>query len=167
MSPFPDVRRSSGIPGCSPLCILALVLLLLASGTPVRAEYFTIGSFHADIVVHRDSSLAVTETIETSFTSRRHGIFRDIPFRYIDDLGKKTTTPIRIVSVTDEFRQKRPYRVTRTGDAVRVRIGREDAVGDGEQGYGGHDTGEKSPRVRKSPRLGKGRKPTEAPGEPR
>jgi len=135
MSPFPDARRSSGFPGCSPLCILALVLLLLASGTPVRAEFFTIGSFHADIVVHRDSSLAVTETIETSFTSRRHGIFRDIPFRYIDDLGKKTTTPIRIVSVTDEIRQKRPYRVTRTGDAVRVRIGRKDAFVDGRQVY--------------------------------
>src|SRR4030066_2266513 len=81
MSPCPDARRSFGIPGCSPLGILALVLLLLASGTPVRAEYFTIGSFHADIVVHRDSLLAVTETIETAFTSPPHGIFRAIPFR--------------------------------------------------------------------------------------
>jgi uncharacterized membrane protein YgcG len=128
--PLPPVIRPRLLP-----CSLALFLLFGAAGAPARAEYFTIGSFHADIVVHRDSSVTVTETIETLFSQRRHGIYRDIPFRYTDEFGKKTTAPIRVVSVADQFRKKRPYRVTRAGDAVRIRIGRKDAFVDGRQVY--------------------------------
>jgi hypothetical protein len=135
MYPFPDAGRASRVRELFPLCPLVLFLLLVAGGTQARAEYFTIESFRADIAVHQDSSLTVTETIETIFTRRRHGIYRDIPFRYTDEFGKKTTAPIRVVSVTDQSRRKRPYRVTRTGDAVRIRIGRKGAFVDGRQFY--------------------------------
>jgi uncharacterized membrane protein YgcG len=135
MYPFPDAGRASRVRALLPLFPLVLFLLLVAGGTQARAEYFTIESFHADIVVHRDSSLTVTETIETIFTRRRHGIYRDIPFRYTDEFGKKITAPIRVVSVRDRSRRERPYRVTRTGGAVRIRIGRKDAFVEGRQSY--------------------------------
>ncbi len=135
MSPSAESPRSPGIRARRLLCSLPLLLLLGAGASPARAEYFTIGSFHAAIVVHPDSSLSVTETIETFFSSRRHGIYRDIPFRYTDEFGRKTTAPIRVVSVVDQFRKERPYRVTRVGDAVRIRIGRKDAFVDGRQVY--------------------------------
>ncbi|MGB7971840.1 MAG: DUF2207 domain-containing protein [Candidatus Deferrimicrobiaceae bacterium] len=135
MSPSPDAPRRPGVRAQLFLCSLSLFLLFGLGGSPVRAEYFTIESFHADIVVHPDSSLSVTETIETAFTRRRHGIYRDIPFRYTDEFGKKTTAPIRVVSVADQFGKKRPYKVTRAGDAVRIRIGRNDAFVDGRQVY--------------------------------
>jgi uncharacterized membrane protein len=138
MYPFPDAGRASRVRGLLPLCplvLFVLILILAAGGSQARAEYFTIESFHSDIVVHRDSSLTVTETIETIFTRRRHGIYRDIPFRYKDEFGRKITTPVRVVSVRDRSRQKRPYRVTRKGDAVRIRIGRKDAFVDGRQFY--------------------------------
>ncbi len=135
MSPSLDAQRPPGTRARLFLFSLSLFLLFGTGGSPARAEYFTIGSFHADIVVHPDSSLSVTETIETFFTRRRHGIYRDIPFRYTDEQGKKTTAPIQIVSVTDQFRKKRPYKVTRAGDAVRIRIGRSDAFVDGRQVY--------------------------------
>jgi uncharacterized membrane protein YgcG len=135
MSPSLDASHPPGIRARRFLFSLSLLLLLGTGGSPARAEYFTIGSFHADIVVHPDSSFSVTETIETFFTRRRHGVYRDIPFRYTDEFGKKTTAPIRVVSVADQFRKKRPYKVTRAGDAVRIRIGRKDAFVDGRQVY--------------------------------
>jgi uncharacterized membrane protein YgcG len=135
MSPSPDAQRRRDVRARLFLCSLSLFLLFDMGGSPARAEYFTIESFHADIVVHPDSSISVTETIETAFTRRRHGIYRDIPFRYTDEFGKKTTAPVRVVSVGDQFRKKRPYKVTRAGDAVRIRIGRKDAFVDGRQVY--------------------------------
>ena len=135
MSRSPEGKRHAGIRARLSLCLPVLLLLLGPASGSARAEYFTIGSYHSDIVVHRDSSVTVTETIETFFSSRRHGIYRDIPFRYTDELGKKTTAPVRIVSVTDQFHTGRPYRVTRTGDAVRVRIGKRDRYVDGMQVY--------------------------------
>lgn len=135
MYPFPDEGAAPRVRALLPLCLLVFFLLLVAGGSQARAEYFTIESFHADIVVHRDSSLTVTETIETIFSRRRHGIYRNIPFRYTDEFGKKTRAPVRVVSVTDQSRRKRPYRVTRNGDAVRIRIGGKDAFVDGRQFY--------------------------------
>jgi uncharacterized membrane protein YgcG len=135
MSPSPDVPRPPGVRSRLFLCSLSLFLLFGMGGAPARAEYFTVESFHADIVVHPDSSFSVTETIETAFTRRRHGIYRDIPFRYTDEFGKKTTAPIRVASVADQFGKKRPYKVTRAGDAVRIRIGRNDSFVDGRQVY--------------------------------
>jgi Predicted membrane protein (DUF2207) C-terminal domain/Predicted membrane protein (DUF2207) N-terminal domain len=135
MSPSPDVLRPPGVRATLFLCSLFLFLLFGMGGAPARAEYFTIESFHADIVVHPDSSFSVTETIGTAFTRRRHGIYRDIPFRYTDEFGKKTTAPIRVVSVVDQFGKKRPHKVTRAGDAVRIRIGRNDSFVDGRQVY--------------------------------
>ncbi len=135
MSRFLDESSRYGIRILFLLGCLAITLLIGPGRTVARAEFFTIRSFHADIVVHRDSSLTVTETIETFFDFRRHGIYRDIPFRYTDELGRKTIAPIQIVSVTDQFRTERPYRVNRTGDAVRVRIGKRDRYVEGMQIY--------------------------------
>jgi uncharacterized membrane protein len=135
MSPFPDGGGARCDRALLPLCLLVFFLLLFAGGSQARGEYFTIESFHADIVVHRDSSLTVTETIETVFSRHRHGIFRDIPSRTTDEFGKKITAPIQVVSVRDQSRRKRSYRVTRNGDAVRIRIGKKDAFVDGRQFY--------------------------------
>ena len=73
--------------------------------TPSPRTYdFTINRFFSDIVIEEDSSVTVKETIEVEFHRPRHGIYRDIPYRYRNDLGKPLETPIRILSVT----QSRP-----------------------------------------------------------
>ncbi len=135
MSRSPKRARISGFRSRLLPLLPALLVLFVPADRTARAEYFTIGSFHSDIAVHPDSSVTVTESIETVYSSPRHGIYRDLPYRYTDELGNKTVTPVRIVSVTDAFRAPRPYRVTRTGDAVRVRIGRKDRFVDGMQVY--------------------------------
>ncbi len=113
-----------------------LVLLgLCLAASPALAEYFTITSFRSDIRVRRDSSFMVRETIETVFTSQRHGLYRDLPFRYTDDLGKKLRTPLTVLAVTDEQGHPWPYRVLLQGDARRVRIGDPHRFVEGRQVY--------------------------------
>jgi len=113
----------------------AFLLFLFILPLTSEAEYFTIESFHSDITVNRDSSIVVTERIETEFQRPRHGIYRDIPFRFRDDLGKTVITPIDVLSVTDENNRPREYKVMRYGSNLRIRIGSADRYVRGRQTY--------------------------------
>ena len=75
------------------------------------------------------------ETIDAEFHRPRHGIYRDIPVRYVDELGKKTTMPVRIASVTDASGAALKHRVEEAGSLVRVRIGDPNRFVNGRQSY--------------------------------
>lgn len=115
--------------------ILSLLVLLFCNLSQARAQYFTIGSFNADILVNEDATLTVKETIEVFFNRQRHGIFREIPFHYTDSLGKKIRTPLTVVSTADENGLKRRHRISRSGDFVRIRIGHPEKFVQGRQVY--------------------------------
>ena len=100
---------------------LSLILFLLIS--PSFAQYFTIQKFHSEITVREDSSFVVEETIEVKFERPRHGIFRDIPYQYRNELGKRIKTPTTILSVTDQAGKKWKYKVETAGNNLRIRIG--------------------------------------------
>jgi uncharacterized membrane protein len=91
--------------------------------SPVLAQYFTINKFHSDIMIQEDSSIIVKETIDVEFHQQRHGIYREIPFKYRDDFGKVITTPTRVLSVTDGSGKAWKYKVERIGSVINVRIG--------------------------------------------
>ncbi len=112
---------------------LSLNLIFLIS--PAFAQYFTIEKFHSDIMIQEDSSVIVKETIETEFHQPRHGIYREIPFKYRDDLGKMVVTPTRILSVTNELGKAWKYRVDQTGRIVNIRIGDAKRYVSGHQTY--------------------------------
>jgi hypothetical protein len=115
----------------------AITLFLLAALLPIpaRGEHFVIRSFRAAVEVRKDASLRIAETIETEFQRPRHGISRDIPFRYTDELGKRTVTPVRVVAVTDASGNAWKYRTDRIGGSFRVRIGDPDRFVNGRQTY--------------------------------
>jgi len=81
---------------------LSLSLDLILFSSPAFAQYFTINKFHSDIMIQEDSSILVKETIDVEFHQSRHGIYRELPFKYRDEFGKVITTPTRVLSVTDE-----------------------------------------------------------------
>jgi len=119
-------REAAARARTSPLLLpffLSLLLLLLLLPAPSRAEDFSITSFRSDIEVRDDASLRITETIDTLFHRRRHGLYRDIPFRYTDELGKTSFTPVRVISVRDASGNRWKHKVGRSGGFVRVRIG--------------------------------------------
>ena len=101
--------------------ILSLNLILFISSA--LAQHFTINKFHSDVMIGEDSSVIVKETIDVEFHQPRHGIYREIPFKYRDDFGKVITTPTKVLSVTDGSGKAWKYKVERTGPMIHVRIG--------------------------------------------
>ena len=113
--------------------LLSLLLLLLPALSP--ADDFSIALFQSAVEVRANSSLRITETIDTVFHRQRHGLFRDIPFRYTDELGKESITPVSGISVTDASGKPWMHRVERSGGFVRVRIGDPGKFVEGRQVY--------------------------------
>jgi uncharacterized membrane protein len=113
--------------------ILSLNLSLFIP--PSFAQYFTIDKFHSHITVHQDSSFEVQETIDVRFDRPRHGIYREIPFKYRDELGKTMETPTKIISVTGGSGQKWKYRVRKGDYVIHIRIGDANRYVTGHQTY--------------------------------
>ena len=86
-------------------------------------------------MIHEDSSVIVKETIDVEFHQPRHGIYREIPFKYRDDFGKVITTPTKVLSVTDGSGKAWKYKVERTGPVINVRIGDAKRYVEGRQTY--------------------------------
>ena len=85
------------------MAVLAATWAISASSPTVHAdEGWVITSFHSDITVATDSTLAVTEDIRVDFGSlQKHGIFRTIPLRYRYDGSNDRYYLLEVKSVTD------------------------------------------------------------------
>ena len=65
--------------------LLVLFISILFISLPSNSE--EIRSFISDIHIHNDGTIVVEENIEYDFGSAlRHGIYRDIPYRYSSGL---------------------------------------------------------------------------------
>ncbi len=143
MEPFLPARkawiwmkiRTEGCAIRSLLLLGALWSAFAVLASPVFGQDFNINGFHADITIHQDSSFEITETIQVEFLRPRHGIYREIPDRYFDELGRTLKTPIKIHSVTDTTGTPLKYRVTRAGNVIHVRIGDPEKYVTGQQTY--------------------------------
>jgi uncharacterized membrane protein YgcG len=114
---------------------LYTLIILILSISPAFAQYFTINKFHSDIMINRDSSIVVKETIDVEFHQSRHGIYREIPFKYRDEFGKVIMTPIKVLSVTDESGKKWKHQVHKSGSLINIRIGDAKRYVKGNQTY--------------------------------
>ncbi len=99
-------------------CLL-LVPLLLFSAAIAAAEDFRIDSYRVDIRVTNDAVLDVTETIDVGFRIPRHGIFRDIPFRYsVPNAMNPYSTLLYDISVDGD-----PFEVSTERNYIHIKIG--------------------------------------------
>lgn len=117
-----DTRRPSTIR------LLGLFILLTLPFTGY-AEFFTIDQFDVQVRIDREGFFEVTETIDVVFTQPRHGIYRDIPYRYRID-GERIDIDIYDIEV-----EGRPFEKMRSGVNRRIRIGHPDRYVDGQQRY--------------------------------
>jgi uncharacterized membrane protein len=119
------------------LCILylSLCIFLCSFRSPVYAQDFTINRFHSDITIKKDSSFTVIETTDVEFHESKHGIYREIPFRYTDNRWKIMKTPIKVLSVTNQSGEKWKFRVRKSGNIINIRIGDPDKYVEGHQTY--------------------------------
>lgn len=91
--------------------------------TQETAGFEQVRAFDVTIDAAKDGSLKVIEKIEYDYgTNQRHGIFRDIPYRYSRSIG---TYSLRIdfTSVTDEKGGEVPYTSWKSGGFQHVKIG--------------------------------------------
>lgn len=116
------------------ILLLVLIFILFTSGES-KSQHFTIKNFQSDIIIDEDGSFTVSETITVNFHRKKHGIYREIPFRYEDELGNSLLMPVEVFSVTDENGRDLTSRVRKTGNVVNIRIGDADRYVDGEQIY--------------------------------
>lgn len=132
----PSGTRKSGLSWTlvGSIFLNAAVFFFLAPSL-ASAQYFTIERFHSDIVVNEDAKIRVTETIDVKFDRPRHGIYREIPFRYRDDLGRTVRRPIRVLAVTNGAGSNWPYQVSKSGSVVHIRIGHPRRFVDGRRTY--------------------------------
>ncbi len=116
---------------------LALLVAALLGAYPLSAQsrYYTVDSFHSEIAVDTDGSITVEETLEVNFHHQRHGIFREIPYKYRDASGDMIRTPLEVISVKDKSGKSWEYRVRHEGNVVNIRIGDADLYVEGYQVY--------------------------------
>jgi uncharacterized membrane protein len=93
-----------------------------------------IRSFDVQLTVAADSSVRVRESISYHFVSEKHGIFRDIPVKYTDRLGRNKNRTRR-GTVTDE--RGVPYRFTlaSVGKNRQIKIGDPEMLVTGDHTY--------------------------------
>lgn len=122
---------------CRDLCKISTIvsLILITFTSPVRAQDFTINKFHSNIAINEDASFIVEETIAVEFHRPRHGIYREVPFKYVNELGKTTKTPTKVLSVTDGTGKNLKHTDSKRGNVLNIRVGEADKYVDGRKTY--------------------------------
>lgn len=115
--------------------VLALLLAAVFSSQPASASAdLNYVSFSADITVNSDASIDVRETIIVDFLVEKHGIFRNIPYRFKTPDGGSASIPIEGVSVTMDGGTV-PASITKNSNEVVAKIGDPDKTIIGQHTY--------------------------------
>jgi uncharacterized protein (TIGR04222 family) len=122
------------------LGLLLGVLGVLGSTRPADAQSFEqIHTYDVVIAISDDGTLTITETIDYDFgDQQRHGIFRDIPTRFLyePDPSFDRVYPLEVVSVTGSPGTPVGYEVEDAGGGItRIRIGDPDRTITGRHTY--------------------------------
>ncbi|MEI6634714.1 MAG: DUF2207 domain-containing protein [Chlamydiota bacterium] len=112
-------RARATIPGFATMLVLAPL--------PPCGAAEAIRSFHGDIEVRSDGTMAVTETIMATSEGReiRRGIYRDFPTRYTDPFGSRYRVGFEVVGATRDGSPE-AYHVEPRSNGYRVYLGRKD-----------------------------------------
>ncbi len=114
-----------------------LIVLSALFFLPVLVHAENINSFDSQIVISKDSSFSVTETIEYVFTEPRHGIFRYIPLIHQESSEhflKERVIEVDLESVKMDGTDV-PYVETRDRTQFNLKIGDPNAVLEGVHTY--------------------------------
>lgn len=105
--------------------LVILLLFFIGLAIPlrvIRAEQ--IDSYSVQAQIHTDGTVGISETIIYSFgTEEKHGIFRTIPIRKINQQGKKFAMTFDNFSVRDDAGQTYKYTRTDTAEDITLKIG--------------------------------------------
>lgn len=84
------------------LLLAGLILFFILDLPSYAAEDWVIENFQSDIQIQQDGKVNVEETIDVRFDVYKHGIFRDIPYRYSLSSSDNVYTDVSILSVIQD-----------------------------------------------------------------
>ncbi|MCL5406979.1 MAG: DUF2207 domain-containing protein [Patescibacteria group bacterium] len=117
------------------LFILVGVLFLIPISSSAQ-DTERILSFAEKITVNTDSTVQVNEEIKYFFPTAKHGIYRNIPYRYLDKTKNKYfKTDINNIQITDEKDQPYQFSTTKENNNLQLKIGNPDKTISGEHTY--------------------------------
>ncbi|MFA5026237.1 MAG: DUF2207 domain-containing protein, partial [Candidatus Shapirobacteria bacterium] len=99
-----------------------VLFFLIVFGGKVSAADYEITNFSSQIKLEENSSLTITEKIETNFFIQKHGIFRIIPYIYNHN-GKTIKADIGVLGVKDEAGKTVPYTIENYRQSIKIKIG--------------------------------------------
>ncbi|MFA5714741.1 MAG: DUF2207 domain-containing protein [Candidatus Paceibacterota bacterium] len=113
--------------------VLFLIMFALFISFPALAE--EISNYEVDITINTDSTINVQEKIFYNFgENQKHGIYRDIPFKY-SDRGGIFTVEISNVSVVDENGNSYKFSTSKVNNDFKIKIGDADLFVSGQKTY--------------------------------
>jgi uncharacterized protein (TIGR04222 family) len=112
------------------------VLTIVALGqAPAQADSgWSIRKFDVQLLINRDASVDVTETIDAEFYISKHGIMREIPIRYAVGMHQYALR-VKLRSVDDGQGHVYETSVSYEENLMRIRIGSPDYTHRGRQRY--------------------------------
>ncbi|KKQ18221.1 MAG: hypothetical protein US31_C0007G0027 [Berkelbacteria bacterium GW2011_GWA1_36_9] len=118
------------------ILFILIGILLFIPITVSAQETERILSFSEKITVNADSTINVSEEIRYFFPSEKHGIYRDIPYRYLDKERKKYfQTDISDIKVTNETGNPYQFTSTEKNNNLRLQVGDPNKTISGEHIY--------------------------------
>lgn len=117
------------------LILLSLLFIVLPNQVLGQDSGWAIEKFHSDISIQPNGKVRVIENIDVDFGFlSKHGIYRDIPYRYQKREGGKHYTTVNNVSVLQN-NNIAAFTLNRVGDFLRIKIGEADITISGKQRY--------------------------------
>ena len=106
---------------------LLTATILLCSGLAIADE--RILNFDAEVLIHADGSLTVTETIRVRAEGNniRRGIYRDFPTTYKDRYGNRYRVSFNVLDV-QRNNSRETFRSEKRSNGIRVYLGSPDRM---------------------------------------
>ncbi len=114
------------------LGVALFVFALPSASAQTQGEH--VENFQVEIEVREDASVLVTENITYFFDQARHGIFRNIPYKY-KARGGNFELGVEVLGVTSGQGVEVPYSKSKSGGYVKLKIGDPDQTVTGLQTY--------------------------------
>ncbi len=121
----------------SPLVVLIVAILAAARGPALAAdEGWVIDRLDIHLDIQPDGSVAASEAFDVDFRNlQRHGLYRDLLYRFQYDAAHDRIYRIRLGGVTDAEGHAQPVATTTEGGRYRFRIGDANRTISGRQRY--------------------------------
>ncbi len=124
--------------------VIGCFLCFLSIAACVTAQGYTIKLYQVNVLVNKDASLDITETIDVNFTDRHHGIFRMIPYKYKlvpfpqgkEKANRQLESHGYAQTIVEDIQVPGwDYTVNNKGDYKEIKIGSSKKYVDGDQQY--------------------------------